>query len=500
MAAALDAMDEGVVVQNAKGELILFNPAALRISGITEDEMLGRKSYDPKWKIIRVDGSELPMHEHPAVIAQKTGRVIKNHIQGFHLASGELRWVSVTAAPQVDSETGEIQQVVITFRDITDERNSQRALGEKESEMGRLLNSIPALISQWDAEHRNILYNQKYIDVFGSAFLKTKNFHLSAVLGEALYARVKPFIELALKGTPQSFESTFDDVHGFTRCVLVQYIPDFRDGKVVGFFTIATDISAIKKLEQERREFESKFIAASKMSSLGEMAAGIAHEINNPLAIINGKTSQLKERIERDMFDRAKFVRDLDIVGDTVERIAKTVKGLLAFSRNAESEELKPTKLLKVIDETLDLCREKMRNRGVELRYTLEDDFVINCHANQISQILMNLLNNSFDAIQGTMQQWIAVEVTSREGFARVRVIDSGRRISDEVAAKIMQPFFTTKEIGKGTGLGLSISKGLAEKQGGSLAYDPTCENTCFVLEIPLACPGALQAAIVAGA
>ena len=443
MAAALDAMDEGVVVQNAKGELILFNPAALRISGITEDEMLGRKSYDPKWKIIRVDGSELPMDEHPAVIAQKTGRVIKNHIQGFHLASGELRWVSVTAAPQVDSETGEIQQVVIT---------------------------------------------------------KTKNFHLSEVLGEALYARVKPFIELALKGTPQSFESTFDDVHGFTRCVLVQYIPDFRDGKVVGFFTIATDISAIKKLEQERREFESKFIAASKMSSLGEMAAGIAHEINNPLAIINGKTSQLKDRIERDMFDRAKFVRDLDIVGDTVERIAKTVKGLLAFSRNAESEELKPTKLLKVIDETLDLCREKMRNRGVELRYTLEDDFVINCHANQISQILMNLLNNSFDAIQGTMQQWIAVEVTSREGFARVRVIDSGRRISDEVAAKIMQPFFTTKEIGKGTGLGLSISKGLAEKQGGSLAYDPTCENTCFVLEIPLACPGAMQAAIIAGA
>jgi signal transduction histidine kinase len=119
----------------------------------------------------------------------------------------------------------------------------------------------------------------------------------------------------------------------------------------------------------------------------------------------------------------------------------------------------------------------------VNLEYTGDLD----CREVQLSQVILNLLNNAFDAISELPNKWVHLESRMNEGIIEIRVIDSGSGIPEELREKILQPFFTTKEVGQGTGLGLSISKGIIESHGGTLSIDIKSQNTCFVIQIPQA-------------
>jgi signal transduction histidine kinase len=177
----------------------------------------------------------------------------------------------------------------------------------------------------------------------------------------------------------------------------------------------------------------------------------------------------------------------LDKIQTTALRVAKIVRGLLTFSRKNDNFPLIISDLSKIVSETLDLCQERIRKRNITIKVNLIGNPKVQCNPEQISQILLNLLGNSCDAIEQTPHPWIEVELfTIGSEFARIQVTDSGSGIPPEVHERIMQPFYTTKQVGKGTGLGLSISKGLAESHGGKLAYDPECKNTRFYLDLPL--------------
>ncbi len=141
------------------------------------------------------------------------------------------------------------------------------------------------------------------------------------------------------------------------------------------------------------------------------------------------------------------------------------------------------------IHDAVALCEERCRTNGVDLHLELGDDVEVMCVPAQVSQVVMNLLHNAFDAVIALSEKWVRVVIHSENRIVTMSVIDSGRGISPEVESKIMQPFFTTKEVGKGTGLGLSISKGLIENMSGRLFYDRQCSNTCFVVEFPISEP-----------
>ncbi len=128
----------------------------------------------------------------------------------------------------------------------------------------------------------------------------------------------------------------------------------------------------------------------------------------------------------------------------------------------------------------------KFKHHQIDIQWNA-DDFHIDlmCRPVQISQVLVNLLSNSFDAIEKCSEKWVKLEVQTESGWINFRIKDSGRGIPEHLMQKIMLPFFTTKEIGKGTGLGLSISKGIMESHGGKLELDPSQPNTCFILKFP---------------
>lgn len=267
--------------------------------------------------------------------------------------------------------------------------------------------------------------------------------------------------------------------------------PIFRGDETVPHAVVASfqDITAKRESENLLEEQRLKLISASKMSSLGEMAAGVAHEINNPLAIISGRASQLKRVLEATEVDKDKGLDLVSKIEATVGRISKIVSGLRTFARDGRGDPMSENSISSIVEETLDLCRERFTKNNVEVEMHKKASMdMISCRRGEISQIILNLLHNAFDAMEEqSSAKKIEIELCEQSSRLQMRIKDSGPGISPEIRNKIMQPFFTTKPVGKGTGLGLSISMGIAEAHGGKLFLDPNLSSTCFVLDLPAA-------------
>jgi C4-dicarboxylate-specific signal transduction histidine kinase len=242
----------------------------------------------------------------------------------------------------------------------------------------------------------------------------------------------------------------------------------------------------VKERTQQLVDAEAKLVTTAKMSALGEMAGGIAHEINTPLGTIGMIAEQLQELVNEETIDRKMVSEMTVIVGQTVQRISSIIQGLRTFSRDGSKDSFSSIPLKQVLENTLSLCRERIKHSDVKI--TLEeigDDVSIQCRPVQISQIILNLVGNACDAVSTLQEKWIKISAECEGEMVQISVTDSGSGIPENVRDKVFQPFFTTKEIGKGTGLGLSISKGITDAHHGELTLDTKCPNTRFVLSLP---------------
>jgi len=247
-------------------------------------------------------------------------------------------------------------------------------------------------------------------------------------------------------------------------------------------------LGELQDSEKALIETQAHLVQSAKLSALGEMAAGIAHEINNPLAVITGYAAQLR----RQLAAPATTAPQMDALVVKIEamsgRIAKIVKSLLLFSRDGSSEPLAPVKVSEILSETLALCEDRFKRQGVPLSVSpVPADLVLWCQQVPLCQVLVNLLNNAYDAVASLPEKWVRVDVEMRGCDVVFQVTDSGPGIPAEVRKKLTQPFFTTKASGKGTGLGLSISARILERHRGSLEVAADCPNTRFVMRVPRA-------------
>ena len=239
---------------------------------------------------------------------------------------------------------------------------------------------------------------------------------------------------------------------------------------------------------------EGKLLAAARMSALGEMAGGVAHEINTPLGTISLVADQLQELVEEDPLDRTTVRKMTETIVLTVRRIGAIIKGMRTFSRDGSQDPLESATVRRIVEEALMLYGEKLKHRDVEIRIEpFADDLAIRCRPVQISQVLLSLIVNACDAVQSRPERWIRISAEKRGDFARISVTDSGKGIPEAARSKLFQPFYTTKEIGSGTGLGLSVSRGIVVAHHGTIELDVAAENTRFVLELPLGEAAALS-------
>ena len=230
----------------------------------------------------------------------------------------------------------------------------------------------------------------------------------------------------------------------------------------------------------DEREVTRRLFHAEKMSAVGQLAGGVAHEINNPLGGILA-FAQLMSREDRSAAD----LENLKMIQDAANRAKRIVESLLRFSRRPRPAEKGPVALAQVCDDALFLLSSQLKGGKVEVVREYHPVTALGNH-NQLEQIVVNLLVNAFQAMEGVGQVHIGVG-PGGPGRARLSVADSGPGIPDDVAKRIFEPFFTTKPEGQGTGLGLSICYQIAEEHGGTIRLEHAEQGACFVVELPAA-------------
>lgn len=235
-----------------------------------------------------------------------------------------------------------------------------------------------------------------------------------------------------------------------------------------------------KLLEKKYQEEHLKALQSAKLATLGEMAAGFAHEINNPLAIIGGYADIMPNIVESG--DAEEFRNAIAKIRNAVDRASRIVQGVRTFARAEERGTLGPVSLQKVIDDTLVLCQPRMQSRKVNIEVPHSLDHRVMARRLELSQVLLNLINNAFHAV-GSDTEAPVVKISCQPVGERIEICvsDSGPGIPEEIETRVFDPFFTTKAIGEGTGLGLSISRGIMEDFGGSLHLERREGMTCFV-------------------
>ena len=610
----IQAMSEGLVIQDHNGTIIECNQAALEILGLTHDQLSGRTSLDPEWKCIRADGKPFPGNEHPSMVSLRTGKPLRGTLMGVQTPDQKLRWIQINAVPFE-------KQVVCTFTDITALRESTIAAHTMNERLTTAVAAMRFGVWDWNLKTGDLVWDPYMFEIFSipsESFSGNFDAFEKTLIPEDLLS-LKTFLDGVFRRSETEFETEFRvrrkdgqirlisakafcfyDTDGKvarsigcnwditdsrtlerekeqTQSLLAQIVdstPDWifikdlqhryikvndayagalqmrpeqvigkndlelgfpeelvkgnaergivgfwpadqavidsgethiiendpamlrgkmhifhtiktpiRDeaGKIYGVLGFSRDITLIRSAQET-------LIQSSKMASLGEMSAGIAHEINNPLTIIMGNASQILGRLGSAQWDEARARQSLEKILVTVERIAKIVRGLRTFSRNADNDPMVPCILPELLRETLDLCSERFKHHGIELQIQELPYAHLLARPSQLSQVLLNLLNNAHDAVESLSEKWIRVEGRlTADGSVEVSVTDSGSGIPKPLLDKLMQPFFTTKPVGKGTGLGLSIASGIVADHGGKLAYDPISPRTRFVLTLPLA-------------
>ncbi|WP_141732688.1 ATP-binding protein [Oligoflexus tunisiensis] len=272
------------------------------------------------------------------------------------------------------------------------------------------------------------------------------------------------------------------------RILELDYIPTVDNEQFRGHIWIFHDVTEPRRTMEQIERQKMQVVQAEKLAILGEMAAGLAHEINNPLAIIQGQAHRLRLLFRRNALTSELVEGTVESIEKTVGRIVKIVQGLRAFAREDNQSEPKRVPVQRIIDDALMFCESRIRNYGFQLRVTpFPPDLALWCRPLQITQVLVHLLNNSFDALQMNPgpNPWIEIQVLHDGNYTTLRVVDSGPGIPRDISEKIMLPFFTTKEIGKGSGLGLSIAKGIVESHRGRFFVDSREPYTTFVMRFP---------------
>ncbi|MGO9380480.1 MAG: ATP-binding protein [Dissulfurispiraceae bacterium] len=263
-------------------------------------------------------------------------------------------------------------------------------------------------------------------------------------------------------------------------------------GIIVNMRITATVLNWIREVELEREEVIAQTNHTGRLASIGRLAAGVAHEINNPLAIINEKAGLMKDLMlmSDEPPDKEKFLGLIKTIADSVNRCRTITHRLLGFARrmDVQHEEIDLNDTIREVIEFLD---KEILYRSIKLQTHFKDDLPrIVSDKGQLQQVFLNIINNAIDAIPDEGLIIVSTELKDQDRV-RVSVTDNGQGIPKDTIENIFEPFYTTKGKGKGTGLGLSISYGIIQRLGGNISVESKVgEGSTFYVELPIRVAG----------
>jgi C4-dicarboxylate-specific signal transduction histidine kinase len=240
--------------------------------------------------------------------------------------------------------------------------------------------------------------------------------------------------------------------------------------------------SAMKKMSDQ----QGRLVEAEKMSALGLMAGGVAHEINTPLCLILLQEGRLREMIEENHVEKSEAIRSLDSIAKTVNRISRITHALGVVAKGAAVEPITQSNLIDILLASIAHIEDSGKSSGVIVDLSqVSSDLMLDCRVDQISQVFQCLLENAAEAVKGLDAPTVQIRATAEDEALEIRVSDTGRGISKEIAGRIFDPFFTTKDLGAGLGLSLSIAKAIVQSHSGTIYLNMASPHTEFVIRLP---------------
>lgn len=239
-----------------------------------------------------------------------------------------------------------------------------------------------------------------------------------------------------------------------------------------------------EKVTQFEGQSQEDLYGKGKFSALGTLSAGITHEISSPLTVILGRVTKLK-RTKFSELKQEDYEKGLEQIDKQAERISTIIQSIREYIYRDEKSVEDVISLKEIIDNVLVFYGQRLKNHGIELRLKDIDTIYVSGHKGQYEQAILNLISNSFDAIDELPEKWIEITALKSDDGVQIIIRDSGTGISADIQKKMLEPFYSTKKE-KGTGLGLTLVKGIAERHGGDLRYQEA-QHTTFILELPIA-------------
>lgn len=459
------------------------NRAFLVRYGFTKDQVLGSSCYK-----VFYDRDDVCPQERCHFQEALAGRRNCFNLHQYQNAKGEEVFEEIHLVPLRDAD-GHIQSILEIVRDISEAKQLEASLKESNEFLNRLLNSMVGVVVAADMDGKIIFVNQSVKRVLG--------FEPEELVGSPLTNLAPPS---DLRHARRMLEKKHGQVQGIQTKVTTKtgeevpvrlnssYV--YRDGVPVASVGIFTDLREKLKMEDHLVQARMQVVHSEKLARLGRMAAGIAHELNNPLTGITVYAELLKDSLPVDHPAQ----QDLNFIIEDTERCRDIVRGLLEYSRQGELR-VEEADLSEVVEDAFNLIRDNSVFLHVEVvRNYSEDPLLIQCDTKLLRQVFINLLMNAVDAMDGRGILTVTTYMDDK-GYRCVEVSDTGAGIDLEHVRRVFDPFFTTKAVGKGTGLGLSVAFGVVTRHGGEITVKETSpKGTTFLVRLPAQAPQELLA------
>ena len=441
------------------------NPALEEVTGFSAAELVGTKAPYPFWteETLEQTGRDL------AVAMQQGAQRVE---ELFETKTGERFWVEITSIPI--QRDGKLDYYFAYWADITERKRAEEALQESEQRLRTILETAEDSIFIKDRALRYTQVNPAMVKLFdrpASAIIGTTDWEL---FGEEAGKHIEEVDLRVLEGETVEEEHT-KPVGDMPHTFHIIKVP-MRDssGEIVGVFGIARDIT-------ERKRMEADLAQSAKMMSLATMAAGIAHEVRNPLAIICSCTQLLQKHPDDEQI-RNQCIEKIDAAS---QRASLVIANLLKFT-HPEEDQVQKVNLNAVLEEASALLAHNMEQQGIMLRKDFQPDLpnVMGTPA-LLQQVFVNLMLNAGAAMAEGGRLTLTTRRTAA-GEVAIEFADTGRGISPEHLPKIFDPFFTAMPSGEGTGLGLAISYGIIQQHKGTIEVESRPgQGSKFTVRLP---------------
>jgi len=471
-----------IMATDPDGVILQYNSGSENLFGWSKEEVIG------KMRISRTFSEDDRSRGLTRVISRKVEEEGMTEYQVERMRKDGSLFTADAIVTSLKDPSGKTLGFVEIARDITEKIALEKELWKTKDQVENIVQSSVDAIVTTDPKGKVSFVNRAFEEMVGRPREEIIGLPIYQFYQDGIAEARKIMSILREKGSLKNYETAALKVGGTVPILTSASLLRDEKGQIIGTLGVFKDLTEKKKLEDELQKTQAHLIQAGKMRALGDLVAGVAHELNNPLMAAETFVHVMKEKLAPADENRKR----LELLQRCHERIAKIINHLRDFSRQSKLD-FRPMDIAEPIENALMITGQQMINHGIRIIKHFQPDLPkIRGDSSQLEQVFLNLISNARDAMEKVERKkelTIAASLLRHNGWNDVEVVvqDTGNGIPQESIDKIFEPFFSTKEVGQGTGLGLSICYGIIEAHGGRIEVESKVnEGTTFRVLLPV--------------